>query len=96
MVLPPAEVAAALQSARCAAKETQKGGGMFAVKDHQGLPSDMFRDATNTTVAVLPEDFQVFVLDAKTDSDPPWENGYSYGIAVNEKLSEVIYWVEDW
>lgn len=98
MVLPPAEVAAALQSAKSAAREIQTGGSDFdAINHNKGLlRSASFRDAANTTFAPLPEDFQVFILDAKDQSPPTWNHGYSYGIAINDKLSEVIYWVEDW
>lgn len=98
MVLPADEVSAALQAAKPAAKEVQNGGSDFdALNDHKGLlPSALFRDATNTTFASLPEDFHVFILDAKTTSQPTWNHGYSYGIAINEQLSEVIYWLEDW
>ena len=57
----------------------------------------------------LPEDFELFILDAKngifwdekylTDGQympDKWQHGYSKGIAMNKKSLEVIYWFVIW
>ena len=95
--VPSEQVAAVLEAVKPAAKEVQTGGDMFdALNEHGGLPSSMFRDGANGAFAPLPKEFQVFVLDAKASSQSGWDKGYSYGVAVNEKEGEVIYWIEDW
>lgn len=49
-----------------------------------------FRNADNTGFEDLADDFEAFVLDAD-DSN----HGHSYGVAINEKTNEVIYWLFD-
>jgi hypothetical protein len=76
------------------------------------LPIPNFWDSqiiSETTYTKLPEDFIIYVLDAKrgefmhtdflTDGKsmpPDWKNGYTKGISVSEKRQIVIYWVDIW
>lgn len=64
---------------------------------------------TNKTECKLPEDFNIYVEDAKpgnylvsdllTDGrymPDKWKNGYSKGIAISEERGIIIYWVIVW
>ena len=64
---------------------------------------------TNSTECKLPEDFSIYVLDAKvgkffedkllTDGKympAKWKNGYSKGVAVSEEKGVIIYWIIVW
>jgi hypothetical protein len=94
-VLPPDAIGGLTTRFAAAAKEVQAGGGTFtAINAGTGkLASTLFRDATNTDFADLPDDFQVFILDAQTTS--AWNHIGSYGVAVSGRRGEVIYWVQD-
>jgi hypothetical protein len=96
--LPAGQLAAIESAAQPLAKETHTGGEMFdAINNRTGnLPSAEFRNSANNGFAPLPPDFQVYVLDAKDLTPGTWNHGYSRGVAVSQKRSEVIYWLEDW
>ena len=64
---------------------------------------------TNTTVCKLPEDFIIYVLNAKSGvfleeeqltkgkyMPKNWIHGYSKGVAVSSHRNEMIYWVIIW
>jgi hypothetical protein len=106
LALPAGEIAQILKTVQPLARQVRSGGDRFdADINHGGLPVAMFRNASNTGYQALPPDFQTFVLDArdsssgpgpKDPSPPSWNHGYSYGVSISEKQSEVIYWLEDW
>ncbi len=65
--------------------------------------------STESTECRLPEDFTIFVIDAKSGIYLPedklsngkhmpdsWKHGYSYGICISEKQNVIIYWVVMW
>ena len=65
--------------------------------------------ATMKTKTRLPDDFEIYVLDAKAvnlkDSNyvtdgylmpEKWKNGYSKGVAISNKRNVIIYWLNTW
>jgi len=64
---------------------------------------------TDKTVCHLPNDFEIYVIEAKPRIFPDrkpltqgklmpkkWKNGYSKGVAINEENKVIIYWVIIW
>ena len=50
-----------------------------------------------TAVPLFPADYAIYVLE--DTSGPPeydWNHPESYGVAINQVTSEVVYWMEDW
>jgi hypothetical protein len=64
------------------------------------LPIHQFRNSTNSGFDNLPPDFQVYLLSAQYDFDYIGRRakiqGRTRGVAISEKRSEIIYWLEDW
>jgi hypothetical protein len=101
-VLPPADLNVVLQKAKAAAIG-EESGSKDGFESPPGAPAPDLLDVALMNYVPLPDDFEVFLLDAKnmgtsptTQSDAVWLEGYTGGIAVSQKRGEVVYWVEEW
>ena len=76
-----------------------------------GLPVPLFEidEYKGNTFSGLPEDFKIYVLDAKQGKyledkylydcsclPEKWKHGYSKGVALSDKRKVIIYWVTVW
>ncbi|WP_017651619.1 hypothetical protein [Fortiea contorta] len=79
------------------AKHKYKGGN---TNDHanlsDGVPTTFFY--TNNAAASFPSDYEILVLDAQDrgSSGFKWSHGESYGVAINDSATEIVYWWEKW
>jgi hypothetical protein len=63
-----------------------------------GVPTTYYYTGGTESYA-FPDSYQVLVLDAQADKitkDGFWKHGYSFGVAISEEESVVVYWLEDW
>jgi hypothetical protein len=46
----------------------------------------------------FPDTYEIFVIDAMPlwEGDLVWNHGVSYGVAISDVLSEIVYWYEEW
>lgn len=81
------------------------------VNDYLPVPNfwNFSRYQTNNTVSRLPNDFKIYVFEAKPGihidkqrlvkggyMPEKWKHGYSKGVAISEERREIIYWVIIW
>lgn len=98
MCLPSSRVTEMLAPNRKRAKRTLIGHGFGDMAGYTTtLPRLMRTDAAIATSVRLPNDFEIFVLDAQQKSySSEWTAGSCVGIAINRDSNEVIYWFDDW
>jgi hypothetical protein len=69
--------------------------------DHEnspgGVPTTFFY-TSGTGDQSFPDDYEIFVLNAEplATFDPKWNHGFSYGVAISQEKSEIVYWSEYW
>lgn len=91
MCLAPEAITAALNSAQANTPppaDTSKP----STNESTTPPTILFRNASNTDFDDLPKSFRLSVY----GSGGSWHHGYSYGVAIDQEASEIIYWFEDW
>lgn len=79
------------------ALEFYDGGNKYELRNSQKgkLVGTSFFTSTNDT-RIFPEDYRIFIIDAKPYQEDSWNHGYSYGAVVSLKRQEIIYYAEDW
>ncbi len=99
MKLPEQQIKKALNKYRNIAKYKFQGGD---TNDHanqkNGVPTT-FLYTSDLQAASFPSSYEILVLNANnrgTSDDFSWNHGDSYGVAINNKTSEIIYWAEEW
>ena len=62
-----------------------------------GVPTTYFY-TSGTDETSFPDDYEILVLNAEPGGTPDfqWNHGYSYGVAISLKESEIVYWTEYW
>ena len=70
----------------------------FVDGEHRSLENDIPIAAFSTSDEALdfPDTYEILVLDARSQGEPEWNHGYSYGVALNAEMSEIVYWADDW
>lgn len=66
-------------------------------KQMNGVPTTFFYTSKSRTEA-FPNTYQILVLKAQDQGQPgfKWNHGHSYGVAIDNSTSEIVYWVEKW
>jgi len=98
MKLPQSGISDLQEEYRSKAKFTFIGG---QTNDHQNMPGGVpttFFYTNDTKNDSFPDDYEILVLNAepKATSDPIWNHGFSYGVAISQEKSEIVYWSEYW
>lgn len=97
--LPEEQINALLAQYQAEAAYTFWGGD---ASEHSALPDSVpttYFYTSGGDTYVFPESYQVLVLDAQPETqsaDGFWRHGYSYGVAISEAESEIVYWLEAW
>jgi hypothetical protein len=62
-----------------------------------GIPTTFFYTG-DTEYQSFPDDYEIMVLNAKPEGTPKfqWNHGFSYGVAISQQKSEIVYWSEYW
>ncbi|MBV6623692.1 MAG: hypothetical protein KI793_12280 [Rivularia sp. (in: Bacteria)] len=98
MKLPQQQITKALNEYRSIAKYKYQGGD---TNDHanqkNGVPTT-FLYTSDLQAQSFPSTYEILVLNANNrgSSDFPWNHGDSYGVAINNTTSEIVYWAEEW
>jgi hypothetical protein len=99
MKLPKQQINKALIRYRDIAKYKFKGGD---TNDHanqkNGVPTT-FLYSSDLQAETFPTTYEILVLNANnrgTSDDFSWNHGDSYGVAINNTTSEIVYWAEEW
>ena len=99
MKLPEKQIKKALNKYRNTAKHKFQGGD---TNDHanqeNGVPTT-FLYTSDLQAESFPSTYEILVLNANnrgTSDDFSWNHGDSYGVAINNTTSEIVYWAEEW
>lgn len=98
--LPPAEIKRLLaEYGKIAIQKyegQEEGTAQYMRKGY--LPLPLFHVNDDPLGVILPKDYVIIVLGAEPQGEPDfvWNHGYTYGVAINETISEILYWAEDW
>jgi hypothetical protein len=97
--LPPEQIADLLAQFLGGAEFVYAGGDASVHSDlADGVPTTYFYTG-GTEGYAFPDSYQVLVVDAQADKltkDGFWKHGYSYGVAISEEESVIVYWLEEW
>lgn len=98
MKLPEAEIEKALSRYRDMAKYKYEGGDANDHMNQEDGVHTTFLYNTNLQGNTFPSTYEILVLNANNrgSSDFPWNHGDSYGVAINNSNSEIVYWAEEW
>ncbi|WP_236140188.1 hypothetical protein [Nostoc sp. CMAA1605] len=94
----PAEIQKLQQHYRKLAKHQYRGGNS---NDHtifpNGVPTTFFYTSDSGGDS-FPSTYEILVLNAQDKGTPgfKWNHGNSYGVAIDNTSSEIIYWSEEW
>ena len=96
--LPAEGIQASLHHYGPLAIRTYYGGGS---NDHRNLPDGLpttFFYTSDDGGGPFPDTYQVLLLGADDWGSPthPWNHGYTYGVAIDQTVDEIVYWYEDW
>jgi hypothetical protein len=98
--LPPSEIERLLAEYGEVAKQKYEGhqGGASDYMHKSYLPLPPFHINDDPGGTILPKDYVIIVLGAEPrgQEDFLWNHGYTYGVAINESISEILYWAEYW
>ncbi|MBF2063880.1 MAG: hypothetical protein IGS39_05550 [Calothrix sp. C42_A2020_038] len=84
---------------RQAAKYKFRGGNTNEhIEKPNGVPTTFFHTSDDATDNTFPFDYEILVLGAsdRGSKDFKWNHGDSYGVAINRRTSEIVYWAEEW
>lgn len=96
--LPPDKINDLLVHFSATAKRRYEGGD---TNDHinqsGGVPTTRFYTSGSSDHS-FPATYEILVIDAQPQGNPEfkWNHGYSYGVAIDNSASEIVYWVEEW
>lgn len=98
MKLPQSEIDNLYNEFRPKAKNIFIGG---ETNDHANLPGGVpttFFYTSDTEDQSFPVDYEILVLNAEPMGTPKfqWNHGFSYGVAISQEKSEIVYWSEYW
>ncbi len=96
--LPPEKIKQSLTQYSAIAKNKYQGGD---TNEHSNLPNGVpttFFYTSEFGEESFPTSYQILVLGANDRGNPgfKWNHGDSYGVAIDNVNSEIIYWAEDW
>ncbi|WP_231866931.1 MULTISPECIES: hypothetical protein [unclassified Anabaena] len=95
----PEQIQKLLTQYRKVAQRQYRGGD---TNDHanlpNGVPTTFFYTSNSEDAAAFPNSYEILVLNAEDQGQPGfnWNNGNSYGVAIDTSASEVVYWAETW
>lgn len=93
----PQQIQQLLSKYRKVAKHRYMGGDTNVHANlPNGVPTTFFY--TSEAGESFPPSYEILVLNAKDKGRPgfKWNHGDSYGVAINNSASEIIYWAEKW
>ncbi len=61
-----------------------------------GLPGTSFYTSGDDKIYEFPEDYRIFIIDAKPYRENNWNHGNSYGAVISIEKQEIIYYAESW
>lgn len=67
------------------------------IRQTNGVPTTFYY-TSKSDHETFPNTYKILVLKAKDQSQVgfKWNHGHSYGVAINDSASEIVYWVENW
>jgi hypothetical protein len=97
--LPPSEIEQLLLKYDELAQQTyegHEGASDYMTKSYLPLPPCHIND--DPAGSILPKDYVIIVLgsEPRGQDDFLWNHGYTYGVAINKSISEILYWAEHW
>jgi hypothetical protein len=96
--LPADDIQTSLEHYRAAAIRAYIGGDTNKHANlPDGLPTTFFLTSDDADHA-FPESYEILVLGAHDAGSPGhrWNNGYSYGVAIDQGAFQIVYWYGDW
>ena len=107
MQLPPDEIALLVEQFQPQAKRQYVSGGDNNSPKQETSPDGMpvtfdyqFHTGDHPPeerAKNFPDDYDIYVLeDTRGAPEYDWNHPEYYGVAINESMSEVVYWMEDW
>ncbi|MBW4669737.1 MAG: hypothetical protein KME60_20555 [Cyanomargarita calcarea GSE-NOS-MK-12-04C] len=96
--LAPEKIKQSMTQYSAIAKNKYQGGD---TNEHSNLPNGVpttFFYTSESGEESFPTSYQILVLGANDRGNPgfKWNHGDSYGVAIDNANSEIIYWAEDW
>ncbi|TAF06440.1 MAG: hypothetical protein EAZ77_12160 [Nostocales cyanobacterium] len=95
---PPEQIQKLLSNYRKIAVHQYQGGDTNNhINQANGVPATFFYTSKSAAEA-FPNTYQILVLKAQHQGKPgfKWNQGHSYGVAIDSSTSEIVYWVEKW
>ncbi|MCJ8279171.1 MAG: hypothetical protein MJK14_04335 [Rivularia sp. ALOHA_DT_140] len=98
MKLPEEQINQALFKYRDIAKYKYQGGDANYHMNQENGVHTTFLYSSDLEAESFPSTYEILVLNANNrgTSDFSWNHGDSYGVAINNTTSEIIYWAEEW